>query len=86
MVLDHSHLFSEVSKLDLTQSFREDICHLFPCRDVLQLYNSLLDIVSDEVALNVNVLGTIMEHRIFRDLDATLIITQNSGRFHPLLE
>ena len=66
-ILDHSHLFSEVSKLSLTQSFREDICHLLSCRNVLQLYNSSLDIVSDEVMSDVNVLRLIMKHKIFRE-------------------
>ena len=54
-ILDHHHLFSEIDKLGLPQSLREYICHLFSCWSVLQLYNSSLDIVSDEVTPNVNV-------------------------------
>ena len=85
-VLDHPHLLSEVSEFNLTQSLCEDICHLFPCRSVSQLYCSPLDIVPDEVVPNVNVFRLVMKHRIFRELNATLIIAHNPGRFYLLLE
>ena len=85
-VLDHPHLLSEVSELNLTQSLGEDICHLFSCRSVPQLHNSSLDIVSDEMATNVNVLRPVMKHKILGELDATLIITHNPSQFYPLLE
>ena len=72
-VLDHPHLLSKVSELYLTQSLGEDICYLFSCKSVPQLYNSPFDIVSDEVALNVNVLQPVMKHMIVREIDATSI-------------
>ena len=34
-ILDHPHLLSEVNNLCLSQSFSEDVRHLFSCRSVL---------------------------------------------------
>ena len=73
-ILDHPHLLSEVDKLSLPQSFRENVCHLFSCWSVMQLNSSTLYTVPDEVTPDVNMFRLIMKHKIFRELDATLII------------
>ena len=81
-VLYHPHLFPKVVKLCPSKGLGEDVCHLFSCSSVAQLYSSLLDTVPDKVTLDINVLQPIMKHWILKDLDATLIIEHDLSRLH----
>jgi len=78
----HPHLFPEVIKFCPCKGLGEDFHHLFSCRSVAQLYSSLLDIVSDKVTLDINMLWPIMKHWILKELDATLIIAHDPCCLH----
>ena len=79
-VFHHSHLVSEMNMLPSSQRIRENICYLLISRNVLQLYNSSLNIVFDEVVFDLNVFRPVMKHWILRELDATMIIIVNDSR------
>ena len=82
-ILYHPHLLPEINKLSTSKSLGKDVCRLFSCRSVAQLYSFSLETVSDKVTSNINVLWLIMKYWILRELDATLIITHDAGRLHP---
>ena len=47
------------------------------CRNVLQSHNTSLDPVFDEVIFDLYMLEFVIKHKIFRELNVTLIITMN---------
>ena len=48
-VLHHSHFVPEKYMLSSWQGLRENVCYLFICGYVLELYSSPLNTISDEV-------------------------------------
>ena len=83
---DHTKLASEVLKLHPGQGLGENIRCLFFCRNILELYCSLLHHVSDVVVFDPDMLRPIMEHWILGHLDATLVITPDTSRIHLLIK
>ena len=65
--------------LPFREGLGKDINYLVISRNILQLQRSSLNPVSDEVVLDLDVLRSIVKHRILRELDATLIITINTS-------
>ena len=55
-VFHHPHLVSEMNVLPSSQRLRENVRYLLINRNVLQLYNSSLNIVSNEVVSDLNML------------------------------
>lgn len=62
------------------QSFGEDIGNLIVSINVLNVYCVVLLFLSDEVILNINVLGSFVEFRVVNQFDGTLIITEEERR------
>ena len=58
----------------------KDINYLVISRNILLLHLSSLNLVSNEVVLDLDVLRPIMKHRILRELDAALIIAIYDSR------
>ena len=50
------HLVSKMNMLPSSQRLRENVCYLFISRNVLQLFSFSLNIVSDEVVFDLNML------------------------------
>ena len=79
-ILHHSHLVSEMNMLPSSQGLRENVCYLLISRNVLQLHNSSLGIIFDEVVSDLNVFGPFMKHWILKEPDATMIFIVNDNR------
>jgi len=62
------------------QSFGEDIGNLIVSINVLNVYCVVLLFLSDEVILNINVLGSFVEFWVVNQFDGTLIITEEERR------
>jgi hypothetical protein len=73
----HSQLISEGYKLASSQSLSEDVHYLLIGRYKLKVNCPFLNIVSDEVIYNFDVLGPVMENWILKEFYATLIVTLN---------
>ena len=76
----NTHLVSEVDMLAPWERLRQNVCYLLIRGNVLEFHNSLLDPISDEVILDVDMLGPLMKHRILRELNTALIVTMNHRR------
>ena len=85
-IFNHTQLFSELSELNSSQSFSDNIYCLFAYGNVLELYCPTLNTVSDKMTPDVNMFGPIMKYRIFREFDTTLIVTVNAIWLHPAPE
>ena len=77
---NNPHLVPKALMLPFREGLGKDISYLVINRNILQLYRSSLNPVSDEVVPDLDVLQQIVKHRILRKLDATLIITINDSR------
>ena len=86
VVLHHYHLVSEMNMFPSSQRLRENVNHLLLSRYVLQLNNSPLNIISEEVISDLYVFRPIMKHWILREPDATLIVTVNDCRPQLLIK
>jgi hypothetical protein len=53
------------------------------CRHILSLHCPFLLTVHDEVKSDLNVFGFVMEHWIFRELDAALIVIVDDNSVQP---
>ena len=62
------------------QSFGEDIGNLIVSINVLNVYCVVLLFLSDEVILNINVLGSFVDFWVVNQFDGTLIITEEERR------
>ena len=60
-VFHHPHLVFEMNMIPSSQIRHENVCYLLINRNVLQLYNSSLNIVFDEVVSNLNMILHIMK-------------------------
>jgi hypothetical protein len=65
---DYTKLVSKVLKLYTRQRLGQHICNLFICANILELYNSSLHHIMNEVIPDIYVLRLIMEHIIFIQL------------------
>ena len=83
-VLHYPQLIFEKYKFSFYQSFCEEVCHLLICRNMLELHNSLMNTILDEVVFDLNVFRFVMEHWIFQELDTTLIVVMDNSRIHLL--
>jgi hypothetical protein len=72
---DNTKLVSEVLKLHTRQRLGQQICNLFICANILELYIPALHHITNVVIPDLYVLRLIMEHWVLRHLDTTLVIT-----------
>ena len=79
-ILHHAKLVPEVYELCPRQRLGQKIRYLLICRNILELYNSSVDHLSDEAISHLNVIRLVMEYRMHRKLDTTFIITVSQGR------
>ena len=70
----HPYQVSEVLMLPFREGLGKDISDLVISRNILQLHRSSLNLFSDEVVPDLNVLRPTVKHQILRELNATLII------------
>ena len=56
VVLHHTQLVSKMNKLASSKRLRQDICSLLISGNVLQLHSSSLNIITDEMVSNLNML------------------------------
>ena len=56
------------------KSLGHDVRHHHGSLAILELHFTALDLITDVMVLDVNVLGTSMIHRILRHLDARLVV------------
>ena len=60
--------------------FGEDVCNLCISKNVLQRDNTILNQLTDEVHMQLNMFGALILHQVARNMNGTLIIApQNSG-------
>lgn len=52
--------------------YKGNICS--SCRDVLQAKNEMLNMLTDEVHVDLNVFGALMLNKITRNMDCTLVV------------
>jgi hypothetical protein len=81
-----AHLVSEEDMLAPWQGLGENICYLIIYRYILQLNYLSLNLVTNEVVPDLNMLRPVMKHWILIEFYATLIITVNDSRRHLLTE
>jgi hypothetical protein len=74
-ILQHSKFVPEEYRLPFNQGFGQNVCNLLICGNILKLNCSLLYPVSDEVIHDLNMIVPVMEYRILKEFDTTLIIT-----------
>jgi hypothetical protein len=79
--MSQPHLISELLKLLSAQCLGKNVCHLFISLCVIKPRGSSPYTILDEVISDIDVLATIMKHRILRELDATMIVTVNHNSF-----
>ena len=75
VLLDYTKLVSEVLKLHTRQRLGQHICNLLICANILELYISPLQYITNVVILYFCVLQLIMEHGVILHLYVTLVIT-----------
>jgi hypothetical protein len=68
VVSDYTKLVSKLIKLYTRHRLGQHICNLFICANILELYNSSLHHIMNEVILGLYVLRLTMEHIIFIQL------------------
>ena len=64
VLLDYTNLVSELFKLYIRQRFSQYIKKLFLCRNILDIYNSLLHHILNVVIANFNMFPLIMRHQV----------------------
>ena len=80
VVLHHTQLVSEMNKLVSSKRLHRDIYNLLIRRNVLQCHSSSLNIITDEMVPDLNVLRPVMKHWILRELNATMIVAVDHRR------
>jgi len=70
----NTQLVSEMDMLAPWERLRENVFYLLVRGNILKFHNSLLDPISDEMILDPNVFGPVMEYRILWEFNTTLII------------
>ena len=71
--MDYTKFFQKVFKLYMRQRLSQHIFHLFLCRNILELYNSLLYHIPNVLLSNFDMFQLVMKHRVFCQLNRTLI-------------
>ena len=77
--MDHTKSFSKVVELHSRKRLVQHIGYLLLCFHVLELHYSSLHHTPDIVELDLDVLRLVMEHMVFRQLDAPLIVAEDTS-------
>ena len=77
---NHPHQVSKALMLPFREGLGKDINNLVISRNILQLHSASLNPISDEVVPDLDVLQPNVNHRILRELNATLIIAIDDSR------
>jgi hypothetical protein len=75
VVSDYTKLVSKVFKLYTSQRLGQHICNMLIRANILELYSSSSQYITNVVIPNFYVLRLIMEHMVLHHLYATLVIT-----------
>ena len=72
--LENTKLLPEVLELQPRQWLLQYISYLFLHRNILELHYSPLHHIPDIVILDLDMLQLVMEHRVLRQLQTTLVV------------
>ena len=76
----HPKQISQLKEARRCKGFREDVGNLLLSRKIIQAENPILNMLSNEVHVNLNMLGSLMLNRIARNMNGTLVITEEYKR------
>ena len=79
--LEKTKLLPEVLELHPSQWLHQHISYLFLHHNILELHCYSPHHIHDIVILDIDMLRLVMEHRVLRQLHATLVVTKDTSHF-----
>lgn len=76
----HPKKITQLKEMRRCKGFCEDVDNMLLSQKIIQVENSILNMLSNEVHVNLNILSLFMLNRIVRNMNDTLVIIPKYSR------